>query len=70
MFKLMEKKIITTKSSLNWTYDFSHYNTKLDKAQQNEPVLEILILIAYASSEGSDEPVHLCTLARALAAVN
>ena len=33
----------------------------------NEPVHVKRVHIAYANSEGSDEPVHMCSLARAFA---
>ena len=34
----------------------------------NEPVHEIMVPLAHATSEGSDEPAHLQYLARALTA--
>ena len=34
----------------------------------NEPVHEILVLIASVSNEGSDQPAHICSLTRALPA--
>ena len=37
----------------------------LPTSSQNEPVHEILVLIASTSSQGSDESMHLCSLARA-----
>ena len=36
-------------------------------AKRNEPVLEIMVRITYATSEGSGEIVHMRSLAKALA---
>ena len=53
---------LTTKSLIKW-HMITHLNTRLCGPRQAN-----LVLIAYASSEGSGEPAHPRSLARIFAA--
>ena len=54
--------LTNTRKCLNMVEEFQHCNTAYGPRQAN------LVLIAYASSEGSGEPAHPRSLARTSAA--